>query len=342
MYRLTVHDFGHWRAIARSLLTRRVPPADVMWIDGADDPPPGRPYVPPAPPHAGHTVPRRFLTLTSTAARADDPERWAVFYRVAWRLTSGETELLDAADDADVARLHALAEVVDARERPAPGHAASAAQWVPTAADHATLTEAMGRCRACHRCEGGPAVGVGGSFAAPLLIVAEAPDAAAEEAGWPLVGDAGEAVGAALDRAGIALGRVRTTYAIKHRAAAGETKSRRNEVAGICRPWLTAELALDPPAAIVALGEVAARGVIGRGGHRDDPSEAHAGPGGIPVFVAPALESVRLARAAGVEQPFAALVDALAAAAAVTEPSAQAVAARPMAVAEPSRGRGRG
>lgn len=334
MYRLTVHDFGHWRAIARSLLTRRVSPDEVMWIDAADDPPPGRPYVPPAPLHGGHTVPRRFLSLTAAASRTDDPERWAVFYRLAWRLTSGETELLDDPTDPDVARLLALADVIEARDRPAPGHAPSAANWVPTAADHATLTEALTRCRACARCAVGPPVGVGGSFAAPLLIVAEAPDAAAEDAGWPLVGDAGEALGEALDRAGIALSRVRTTYAIKHRAPPGETRSRRNETAGICRPWLTAELALDPPAAIVALGAIAARGVIGRGGQWADPTEAHAGPGGIPVFVAPALDRVRLAHAAGIDVPFAALVDALAAAEAVIEPSVQTIAARPMAVAE--------
>lgn len=339
MYRFDVRDFGHWRAIARSMLTRQVHPDAIEWIDDAE-PPTTQPYVPPAPPHGGHTVPRRYLSLTSTAARADDPERWAVFYRLAWRLTHGEGELLEDEGDPDVRRLLALTARVEARDRPPGGHARSAAQWVPTAADHPTLTEAMRHCAACERCHHGDAVSGGGAFAAPVLVVAEAPDADAEAAGWPLVGESGEALGEALERAGVPLRRVRTTYAIKHRAGEGETKSRRGEVAGICRPWLMAEIALDPPAAIVALGEVAARGAIGRGGRRDDPTEAHDGPAGIPVFVAPTLEQIRLARAAGIERPFAALVDALAAAEAVVEPAPQQVAARPMAIAEPRRGRG--
>ena len=57
----------------------------------------------------------------------------------------------------------------------------------------------------------------------------------------------------------------------------------------------------------------------GRGGRHDDPTAPHAGPGGVPVFVAPALERVRLAEAAGVGDCWMRLVDALAAAEAVLE-----------------------
>lgn len=307
--RIAVFDFAHWRAAARSLLTRGVPPAEVEWLD-VGDAPRHRPYVPPAPPHAGHTVPRRFLELCAEAATAPDPDRWDLLYRVAWRLTHGEPDLLDT-DDPAVYALERLAASTRPRQRP-PGHRPSASRSVPVAADPETLRRALSDCAACARCAMGEAVA--GAGQGPLLIVGEAPDAAAEGAGWPLVGDAGDAVGRALARAGVPEDRVRTTYAIKHRSRPGETLSERRAIAGICRPWLMAELALDPPGVIVALGEVAARGVIGRGGRHDDPTEAHAGPGGVPVFVAPSLERVRLAEATGVGGCWRGLVDAIVAA----------------------------
>ncbi len=307
--RIAVFDFGHWRSAARSLLTREVPPASIEWVD-VGEAPRHRPFVPPAPPHAGHTVPRRFLELCADAATATAPDRWALMYRIAWRLTHGEPDLLER-DDVDAQALEALA----ANTRPAavPTHRPSASRQVPVAADPATLLRAMDACTACERCTVGDAVGGGGD--GPILIVGEAPDAAAEDAGWPLVGAAGDAIGRALARAGLPVDRVRTTYAIKHRSRPGETVTERRSIADRCRPWLMAELALDPPAAIVALGEVAARGVIGRGGRRDDPTLAHTGPAGVPVFVAPALERIRLGEAAGDERYADGLVHALLAAA---------------------------
>lgn len=309
--RIPVVDFTHWRAAARSLLTRGVPPADVQWLDAADAPR-HRPHVPPAPPHAGHTVPRRFLDLTATAALADDADRWDLFYTLAWRLTHGEPDLLDRDDDPDVRRLEALAAEVD--PRPRPDRPTSAARCVPVAADAATLLRAMRRCDACRRCEEGEPVPGGGPLGAGLLIVAEAPGAAAQAAGRPLDGDAGATLARALARAGVDPRAARVTYAIKHPSRPGETRADRRTIAGLCRPWLMAELALDPPAVIVALGDIAARGVLGRGGRYDAPAEAHDGPGGVPVFVAPALDRVRLAEAADLFGPWHALVDALAAA----------------------------
>lgn len=321
--RIAVFDFAHWRAAARSLLTRDVPPAEVEWLD-IGDAPRHRPFVPPAPPHTGHTVPRRFLALCADAATATDPDRWGSLYRVAWRLTHGEPALMDDAEDAEVRHLEALAAAGRPR-RPSPDHRPSAAEQVPVAADPHTLARAMAACTACDRCAMGEPVAAAGGGA--LLIVGEAPDAAAEEAGWPLVGDAGDAVGRALALAGVPLDQIRTTYAIKHRRQPDESLADRRAIAGICRPWLLAELALDPPAAIVALGGVAARGVIGRGGRHDDPTAAHDGPGGVPVFVAPALERARLAEAAGDDGTWHRLIDAVAAAAAHI--SAEARVARP-------------
>lgn len=326
--RITVFDLGHWRAAARALLTRGVPPAGIEWID-AGDTPRHRPYVPPAPPHAGHTVPRRFLELCADAATAGDPDRWTLLYRIAWRLTHGEPDLLDR-DDVDVQALQAVA----ASTRPAarPADRPSAARQVPVAADPGTLVRAMAACTACGRCSMGDAVP--GAGHGPLLIVAEAPDEAAEAAGWPLVGDAGDTVGRALARADIPLDRIRTTYAIKHRSRPGESATERRSVADRCRPWMMAEFALEPPAVVVALGEIAARGVIGRGGRHADPTEPHVGPAGVPVFVAPALDRARLAEAAGDTGCWDRLVEALVAADAMLDPRApmSAPSARPAAL----------
>jgi DNA polymerase len=46
------------------------------------------------------------------AACVRDPERWALLYRVLWRLTHGEPRLLDVVVDRDVARLVAMDKTV--------------------------------------------------------------------------------------------------------------------------------------------------------------------------------------------------------------------------------------
>jgi DNA polymerase len=63
-----------------------------------------------APPHI--SVPRAFPALAELAIRHRDPERFALLYRLLWRLTHGEHELLQIASDPDVARLEAMAKSV--------------------------------------------------------------------------------------------------------------------------------------------------------------------------------------------------------------------------------------
>jgi DNA polymerase len=50
-------------------------------------------------------VPRRFFELAEAAACHRDPARWALLYRILWRVTHGEPRLLEVAVDADVHRL---------------------------------------------------------------------------------------------------------------------------------------------------------------------------------------------------------------------------------------------
>lgn len=58
------------------------------------------------------TAPRRFFEVARRVACHVDPGRYDLLYRLAWRLTHGEPELLDDRADPDVARLFALESAV--------------------------------------------------------------------------------------------------------------------------------------------------------------------------------------------------------------------------------------
>ena len=124
-------SFAAWRAAARALLAAGVPPERVRWAaidaradDGARgaaaqpslplDAPGAAPDdavpAPPAPP--APRVPRRFVELADLAACHADPNRWALLYRLLWRLAHGEPGLLDVPADDDVRRLARLARAV--------------------------------------------------------------------------------------------------------------------------------------------------------------------------------------------------------------------------------------
>jgi len=128
-------DFGGWRTAARPLLEEGVPPAAVLWepageeqpsLDGlaedarsprrsANPPPRGegrkadsstvRPSGEGGAADARFRVPRRLFELAEAAACHADGERWALLYRVLWRVTHGEPHLLEVAVDPDVHRL---------------------------------------------------------------------------------------------------------------------------------------------------------------------------------------------------------------------------------------------
>ncbi len=97
--------FGSWRDAARDLLRHHVPPGDVLWSDATQgsllfdtEPPVVAPVS-----GAGPRVPSEFLDLARSACAHNDPRRWAVLYRVLWRLTHGkESHLLHVATDPDL------------------------------------------------------------------------------------------------------------------------------------------------------------------------------------------------------------------------------------------------
>lgn len=110
-------DFSRWREEARRLLEDGVPPDDVLWTDsateqeelfGGGETPSVR--VRDSDPVA---VPKSFLRLATAVACHRDPQRWAILYRLLWRITRGEERhLLIVSTDPDVRRSSALAKEV--------------------------------------------------------------------------------------------------------------------------------------------------------------------------------------------------------------------------------------
>ncbi len=99
--------FESWRAAARDLLARGVDPAATLWTDDAAEESlfgSGEPPVPPAAPNtAAPKVTAEFLEMARSVAAHSDPRRWALLYRLLWRLTrGGEPRLLGNAADPEV------------------------------------------------------------------------------------------------------------------------------------------------------------------------------------------------------------------------------------------------
>ncbi len=102
-------DFESWRKTARAALLRGLRPSDVIFSDSRDAailpglfeeaaatelPAATLPRIPPA-----------FLGLARSASLYRDADRWNLLYRVLWRLTHGEPNLLKITIDDDVERL---------------------------------------------------------------------------------------------------------------------------------------------------------------------------------------------------------------------------------------------
>jgi uracil-DNA glycosylase len=99
-------SFQSWRDRARDLLAQRVRPDELLWSDDAQEPGLFSTTDDATPHGAVPKVPPAFLDMARSAAAHNDARRWAVLYRVLWRLTHGdERHLLAMATDADVRQL---------------------------------------------------------------------------------------------------------------------------------------------------------------------------------------------------------------------------------------------
>ena len=105
------NDFAAWRQTARALIQSRVTPDEILWLTAG---------------HAGlfHTkelrsdsgisfrVPPEFLKIAEAAACFDGAERWAVLYRVLYRIVFENRELLQIESDPDVRSIRLMEKAV--------------------------------------------------------------------------------------------------------------------------------------------------------------------------------------------------------------------------------------
>jgi DNA polymerase len=100
------NDFGEWRAAARALLLAAVPPEEVTWAESAADGDlfgGGSELVPVTGRKVG-TVPPKFIEWGEAAICHSDPERFALLYRLLWRLQK-DSALMAVRSDPDIGRL---------------------------------------------------------------------------------------------------------------------------------------------------------------------------------------------------------------------------------------------
>ncbi len=280
------HDFEEWRAYARALLLEATPPDAVRWEAA-----PGGLFAeaeltaPAITGRAVGVVPRRFVALARIVLFHGDPARFALLYRLLFRLQK-DPSLLDARFDPDVARLHKLADDLRRaveRRRNLPAPVAIPPQedvrMVDTKTDRADAAEivslagaraAIAGCRRCPLFEHATQAVFGeGPSGAEVMFVGEQPGDQEDQQGRPFVGPAGQVLDRALETVGIDRQRVYVTNAVKHFkfTRRGKRRIHQKPNAGeiqACRFWLELERAFVRPKLIVALGATAAHSLTGK------------------------------------------------------------------------------
>jgi DNA polymerase len=107
-------DFDGWRNAARALALHHIKPEDVTWTvqdSEADLFAPPSPAALPEAAEGSFNVPAKFVPLAKAAILHRDPQRFAILYRLLWRVKD-DHDLLDIATDADVALVTAMARAV--------------------------------------------------------------------------------------------------------------------------------------------------------------------------------------------------------------------------------------
>ena len=100
-------DWDGWRAAARALVLDGVPPEAIAWRVGEG------PAAPPEGRAGGFALPRALVALAAQAIQARDPDRFALLYRLVWRVHAGEPVMEDRGDP-DLPRARRLAFAVRA------------------------------------------------------------------------------------------------------------------------------------------------------------------------------------------------------------------------------------
>jgi uracil-DNA glycosylase len=146
-----------------------------------------------------------------------------------------------------------------------------AASLIPDRPTLTSLRLAAAACRACPLWERATQTVFGeGCAVAEVILVGEQPGNEEDLSGHPFVGPAGRLLDRALEAAGLDRRAAYVTNAVKHFKwdPRGKRRIHQKPTAGevrACTPWLTAEIAVVRPRAIVCLGATAAQALFGRG-----------------------------------------------------------------------------
>jgi uracil-DNA glycosylase len=131
------------------------------------------------------------------------------------------------------------------------------------------LRAAAAGCHGCHLWRPATQTVFGeGRRSSRLMLVGEQPGDREDRAGKPFVGPAGRELDRGLEAAGIERGDAYLTNVVKHFKFEERGKRRIHQTPkrfeiDACKPWLEAELDVVKPDALVLLGAVAAKAVLG-------------------------------------------------------------------------------
>jgi probable DNA metabolism protein len=97
--------FTGWQIAARRALQAQWPPQEILWQELSSD----QPLLEIAPETVAQEVavnrarvPKDFIEMAKRVTCHSDKNRWGLLYRILWRLTRGESHLLEIAVDPDV------------------------------------------------------------------------------------------------------------------------------------------------------------------------------------------------------------------------------------------------
>ena len=101
-------DFAGWRDAARRLVLNQIEPHDIVWGMATDDDLfAAAAVLPDIPPSRTLNVQREFVERAEAVICHSEPSRFALLYRILFRLTR-EPELLKIASDPDIIRFYEL------------------------------------------------------------------------------------------------------------------------------------------------------------------------------------------------------------------------------------------
>src|SRR3954451_10120712 len=144
-----------------------------------------------------------------------------------------------------------------------------ASEFLPPRLSLTALREAAARCRGCDLYKDATQTVFGeGRESSRTMLAGETPGDREDHEGHPFVGPAGRELDKALERAGIDRRDVYLTNAVKHFRFEERGKRRihqRPDARHVraCHPWLEAELRLIKPEALVVMGAIAAKALLG-------------------------------------------------------------------------------